>query len=284
VIYNPIALDRAISYAFSGSKPSDFSTVQNNDIFHNYDFHSTFSSLYADELARQISTAISTVHEHLMRADHIFITYGTAWSYVLKSHQHIVANCHKMPSGLFEKRLLSVEEIMNSFRNLYSGLKKIRPDLHIILTVSPVRHAKDTLPLNAVSKSTLRIACHYLAEELPDVEYFPASEIMLDDLRDYRFYKSDMIHPTEQAEEYIWNVFTDKHITLQGQEFIRQWQGIRTALLHKPFHPGSSGHKNFLNELLAKLEGIKSIVKIDDEIKAIKAQIEDHSTREHHDH
>jgi hypothetical protein len=278
IIYNPIALHRVISYAAREQMPPTDSSIKNSDVFLNYDFHSIFSAMEAESLSQQLSKVIHATNATLKTADHIFITYGTAWVYELKSNHHIVANCHKMPSSFFEKRLLHVDEITKSFHELYAELKQVTPDVQIILTVSPVRHIKDTLPLNSVSKSILRTACHYLAEEFSGVEYFPAFEIMMDDLRDYRFYKSDMIHPTEQAEEYIWEAFTEKYITSQGRQFIRQWQGIQNALQHKPFHPGSSGHKNFLIDLLEKLEGLKGVVQIDDEITVVKAQLEKHFT------
>src|SRR5690606_20279404 len=184
-----------------------------------------------------------------------------------------VANCHKMPSSGFDKRLISAEEIFNSFSSLYTRLQELNPGIRIILTVSPVRHIRDTLPFNQVSKSILRVACHQLAGTFKDVEYFPSYEIMMDDLRDYRFYKPDMIHPTEQAEDYIWEKFIESNLTIEAKKFVFQWKSIQTALQHKPFHVQSRGHQNFLKQTIHKLEQLSDIVNVDEEIAALKAQL-----------
>jgi hypothetical protein len=272
-IYNPEALHRLISSALTSRPPGTFPHVQNQDIWLNYDFHSEFSALTETELSARIQSAVVLTGDWLRQSDHIILTYGTAWAYVLRETGAIVSNCHKMPSNLFERRLQSVDEITDSFRLLYGQLKKLRPTVKWILTVSPVRHTKDTLPLNAVSKSILRLACHRLSTELENVEYFPAYEIMLDDLRDYRFYKKDMIHPTEQAEDYIWNAFS-VYFTTDTQEFIRKWADIRRGIEHKPFQPQSSGHKNFLIQLLKKVEALKEIVPVEEEILEIKRSLQ----------
>jgi hypothetical protein len=272
-IYNPEALHRLIISAADHQVPTTFAHVRNHDIWLNYDFHSEFSALTEADLNSRIKAAIMLTGDWLQQSDHIMLTYGTAWAYVLRETGAIVSNCHKMPSSLFDKRLQSVEEITASFRLLYARLKKLRPTVRWILTVSPVRHTKDTLPLNAVSKSILRLACHQLSTELEGVEYFPAYEMMLDDLRDYRFYKKDMIHPTEQAEDYIWNAFS-VYFSDDTQEFIRKWTDIRRGIEHKPFQPQSSGHKNFLIQLLKKVESLKEIVPVEEEILQIQRSLQ----------
>lgn len=274
VIYNPVSIHRALLYALEQASPPAHTYYTLQDVHVNHDFHSRFSALDLLELERAISGRIQQTYADLSQTDVIMLTYGTAWVYLLNGADHIVANCHKRPSQDFTKQLLNTTEIQTSFTQLYYHLKKRRPNIRIILTVSPVRHIKDTIPLNSVSKSILRVACHQICQEFSDVEYFPAYEIMLDDLRDYRFYNKDLIHPTEAAEDYIWEKFVDCYLDGAAKEFIKTWSRIQAALDHKPFHLNSSGHKNFLKEVLNKLQDVQTIVNVDAEIKTIQAQLD----------
>jgi hypothetical protein len=192
----------------------------------------------------------------------------------LKNTHAIAANCHKTPTTNFEKRLLERTEILKSFEEFYSKLKSVNPQARIILTVSPVRHLKDTLELNSISKSILRLTCHSIANQFPDVEYFPAYEILLDDLRDYRFYKTDRIHPTEEAVEYIWQKFADAYFDEETKKFISEWKNIRRDLTHRSFHPESKSHKKFLKSLLLKLESLQSQADVAKEIQEVKSYLE----------
>lgn len=185
----------------------------------------------------------------------------------------MVANCHKLPSQYFEKKLLSENEIVASFLEFRNALLKFNPNIRIILTLSPVRHLKDTLELNSVSKSVLRSACYTIASGFEDTEYFPAYEIMMDDLRDYRFYKSDMLHPSEDAESYIWKKFCSRYISEETEAFINEWESILAALSHKAFHPSSPAHQRFLKDTLKRLENFKGIVNVEKEHKIISSQL-----------
>jgi hypothetical protein len=136
-----------------------------------------------------------------------------------------------------------------------------------------VRHIKDSLVLNNVSKAVLLTACHSIAAAFDDVEYFPAYEMMIDDLRDYRFYKEDMLHPTVQAEDYIWGKFMERYFSFELRDFVEKWSRILSALKHKPFHPESPAHQQFLRDTLASLEELKSLVNVEKETAAVKMQI-----------
>jgi hypothetical protein len=274
-IYNPVSMHRILISSAQNSSPSAGSYCKNDDVHFNYHVHSSFADFERTQLERKISDEIARVHSHLKKSRWLLITYGTAWVYTLKESGEIVANCHKQPSGLFDKSLLTVNEVVRSFDEMYKELRAFGSSAKILLTVSPVRHIRDTLPLNAVSKSVLRIACHALAEKYPDVEYFPAYEIIMDDLRDYRFYKSDMIHPTEQAEDYIWKKFTETYMDKTTSEFIQQWQSVSLALRHRPFHPQSARHQIFLRQTLHKLEELKDMADVDAEIRLVQAQLLD---------
>jgi hypothetical protein len=178
-----------------------------------------------------------------------------------------------MPASGFTKSLLSQKKVLESFDEFYRDLKAFNPTCKIILTVSPVRHTKDTLPLNSVSKSVIRLACQTISETYGDAFYFPSYEIMLDDLRDYRFYGQDMIHPSGEAEEYIWNKFSECYFDNHTLEFIKQWKSIYAALQHKVFHSGTAAHQSFLEKLLSQLKELSTQVNVDKEIDSIRAQL-----------
>jgi hypothetical protein len=273
VIYNPHSIHKAIRYAIQNEPAADHLFIQNNDVHLNYDFHSELSSLSKTDLMQRLTNTIGSVHYFLKDTSWILITYGTAWVYNRVDTGEIVANCHKMPASNFRKTLMTEDSIVKSFEQLFSDLKKYNPNVRVILTVSPVRHIKDTLELNSASKSALRIACHSIAQKFEGVEYFPAYEMMLDDLRDYRFYKSDLIHPTEVAEDYIWNKFAERYFDDSTKQFINDWTPLRSALNHKPFHPQSKQHQQFLHDTIRKLERLKTTVNVEHELDALKKQI-----------
>lgn len=272
-VYNPHSIHKVIKSAVYNETPTDHTYGEHNGLSFNYDFHSTFSSPDKQSLVKNLCDTMGATHYFLKDATTLIITYGTAWVYSRNDTGEIVANCHKVPASAFTKSLLSQKKIIESFDELYHDIKRFNSSINIIITVSPVRHFKDTLELNTVSKSVLRVACHSLTENFPDVEYFPSYEIMMDDLRDYRFYKSDMIHPTEEAEEYIWESFVDRYFDATAKEFFKQWEKIVSALNHRPFHPNTKTHQQFLRETLNNLNELKKFVNVDKEESLIKAQL-----------
>ncbi len=271
--YNPVSIHRHLAWALKNEQPPEYSFGSNSEVFFNYHFHSQFGALNKPEIISQIKQVIHQTNTYLQNTSCLLITYGTAWIYEWIDKKEIVANCHKQPASHFEKRLLKQTEIEDSFTWMHDMLLKQNPSLKIILTVSPVRHIKDTLMLNSVSKSILRLACHSIAEQNKNVEYFPSYEIMMDDLRDYRFYKQDRIHPTEEAEDYIWEKFCQSHFDETTLTVIKEWQEIKASLAHKPFHLKSEKHQLFLKNLLTRLEKLKTIINIETEIQQLKLQI-----------
>jgi hypothetical protein len=265
-----MALVKAVQYILSESTPPPHTFVENQEVHLNYDFHSSFSSPRLTVLQQNIAEALTATRAFLKTAEWLVITWGTAWVHQRADTHELVANCHKMPARHFTKHLLEVQQITEAFTGCYAQLRAFNPRLRILLTVSPVRHTKETLEGNSVSKS-----CDALTRKLDDVSYFPAYEIMMDDLRDYRFYKNDMIHPTELAEDYIWEKFTDSYADASTRRFIGEWATLRAALAHKPFHPASPAHQNFLRQTLMKLEELKRIapVDVDSEIQTVMAQL-----------
>lgn len=272
-VYNPLSLHKLLHFSTANILPEHNSFIENSGIFLNYDFHSSLSALSQHGLEDILKERIAKAHNFLRSTKWLMITYGTAWIYIRKDSGETVSNCHKLPSHLFEKKLITQKRILDSFEETYNELKSINPNLQIMLTVSPVRHIKDTLELNSVSKSTLRIACNTLTEQHADVQYFPSYEILLDDLRDYRFYKSDMIHPSSDAEAYIWEKFTQAYFDTETLGFLEKWKKIQSGMQHKPFHVTSSAHQAFLKGLMSQLNEIKSLVSVDEELAWVKNQL-----------
>ncbi|MEQ9413621.1 MAG: GSCFA domain-containing protein [Cyclobacteriaceae bacterium] len=269
--YNPISIHKALNYAIKNELPATDTYGELNETHFNFDFHSSFSALDPNNLQRNIANAISKSHTSIKSATTLLITYGTSWVY--ERNGEIVSNCHKVPAAQFNKQLLTQKKILESFKNFYQQLTVVNPNVRIILTLSPVRHIKDSLELNAVSKSILRLSCHTLSEIYPNVEYFPAYEIVLDDLRDYRFYDRDLLHPSGEAIAYIWRFFGERYFTKDTAAFVKQWDEITKALTHRPYHPTSTMHQKFLSNLLAKLEELKITINVDKEISQVKNQI-----------
>lgn len=271
VIYNPLSIHKVIRYIIKNDQIPENTFLQRGDLFLNYDFHSEYAAGNLEDLKDRLATNIQSAHTFLEETQWLILTYGTAWIYERRDTHEVVANCHKMPQATFAKSMMTQKRIVDSFQEMFSLLKSFNPSIKIILTVSPVRHLKETLELNSVSKAVLRTTCHTLSEQHNDVHYFPSYEIMMDDLRDYRFYKSDMIHPSEVAEEYIWQKFVERYFDDSLKDFLVRWKEIRAALNHRPFQPDSVSHQQFINNTLKKLEELKSIVNVDEEMKKLKA-------------
>lgn len=273
VIFNPLSIFQVLEASITGANLFKNSSVENNGIWYNYHLHSDFSSSSKEDLENTISNTISDIHSFIKAASTITLTFGTSFTYRLLNTQEIVANCHKIPASNFKKELLDVSTIVSEFTRVHELLKQINPSVNFILTVSPVRHMKDGMEQNSISKSILRTACHLMQQNHADVEYFPAYEIMMDDLRDYRFYKADMLHPTEVAEEYIWSKFIEKNVDQSSQDFIKEWRFIQRAISHKPFHPTSEAHQKFLKETITKLRKLSNLIDTEEEIKLLENQL-----------
>lgn len=271
--YHPLAIGRLIEYACLLEEPGPQTYFLREGMALNYDFHSRFSGSTMDELRELIRQRITQVNTALGSAAVVMITYGTAWLYEKVDDGQAVANCHRMPGNLFRKRLVSVDAITASFRKTLGRLRTINPRIRVILTVSPVRHSKDTLPLNSVSKATLLLACHQLSATEPSVTYFPAYELLMDDLRDYRFYGSDLIHPSPVAEAYIWDKFNSTYFAKDTREVLETWTDLRQALGHRPFHPGTDAHQQFLLKTIQRLEALLPRIDVQDEISALRSQL-----------
>lgn len=250
-LFHPYSIQRGLE--IQAMDPSE-SYVQ-NDFFVHPDFHSRFTSKSKEKLMHEIQIAQKKTNEFWQSANWLIITWGTAFYYFDKKLQRSIANCHKQPASLFEKKRSSCEEIKLESISFFKKLQTINPKLNIILTVSPVRHTKDGLMENSVSKSTLRLAADEICRELNFVHYFPSYEIMMDELRDYRFYGSDMIHPNETAIHIIWERFIATYFNEELLNIEKIWNNYWSSIQHSA-HPEKQAVQNSLLEKI--LDEIKT--------------------------
>jgi len=243
-LFHPFAITKALSREVSED------LYEHGGYFLHPDYHSVFTATTSDELIDDVRSVSAEVSEFMTGSDILLLTWGTSFSYFDKYLNKTVANCHKMTADRFEKRLSTVEEIVTDFYSLISTLPSTT---QVVLTVSPVRHTKDGIPENQVSKSTLRVAADRVAKQFDNVHYFPAYEIMLDELRDYRFYEADMIHPNEQAQDYIWERFVSTYFDNELLSISKRWDSIYRTLGHRPHPAKLIDHRRVLEVLLAEL-------------------------------
>ncbi|PGH37644.1 MAG: GSCFA family protein [Candidatus Nephrothrix sp. EaCA] len=269
-IYHPIGIAKSVGNALKGEINPNHFTHHRERWFH-FDFHSRFSGADKEELRRKLEAAQADLKDAVLQAKWILITAGTAWGYKRISSGETAVNCCQAPGKEFEKRLYSIGEMTSSFQKMRDEIGRVNPSLQWILTVSPVRHLNDGLEGNAVSKSALRLFCHQLTFE--NVFYFPAYEIMTDDLRDYRFYSRDMIHPSEEAADYIWEKFSEQFFAKETADIMRRWQRVRKSLLHRPFNPSGASHEKFLNQMREELLLLQSSVDVKEELKRIEENL-----------
>jgi hypothetical protein len=208
----------------------------------------------------------------------MIITLGTAWVYQFKETGQVVSNCHKLPDRLFIRKILSTQEIIDEWQVLLQQLWELNPELKILFTVSPIRHWKDGAHGNQLSKATLLLAIDKLQQTYPErISYFPSYEIMIDELRDYRFYADDLLHPSMQAIAYIWERFSESMFSSKTILLLKEWEELLKAVQHKPFQPNSEAYKRFLSQTLLKMEDFQKrypFFDIREEITDIKNKIE----------
>ena len=244
-LFNPISIAAAVrlsllpeDQALSSFRKSLFG----NSPVHSRFFGSRMSGADSQSAEQRFIAAYHAIREALASAEALFVTFGTAWVYALSSDpEMIVGNCHKQPASFFIRRRLSVQEIVEEWSSLASVIRSHFPNLHLIFTVSPVRHLKDGFEGNSRSKAVLQLAIEQLLDSVPDSFYFPAFELINDDLRDYRFYGPDLVHPSQQAVDYVWERFKDTFLDATGVSILREGERITAACAHRPLilEPGS---------------------------------------------
>ncbi len=254
ILFHPKAIENTLARIYTLQPYTQDEIFHFNERYFSWDHHSSFSKPKMEEALKGINQSLENANLALQTSKLFIITLGTAWVYTLKNADMVVANCHKVPSENFSKRLLSASEVRDSLHNIISMAKDANPNIHIMLTVSPVRHLKDGLVENNVSKSVLIQQVYEAVSKYENVMYFPSYELVLDDLRDYRFYKKDMLHPNETAVDYIWEKFSETYFsdnTIRQNKIVEK---INSAVAHKPFNPKSLSHKKFLYDTLKLIE------------------------------
>lgn len=223
-------------------------------LFYSYDHHGSVCDVSEQGLRQTIVSLRQSFQQKLVQCDHVIVTFGTAWIYELEGS--VVANCHKQPSSLFVRRSMSVDEIVELWRQviLRNGERK-----HWLFTVSPIRHVRDTLHGNQLSKATLLLAIDRLQQLFPDqVEYLPVYELLIDDLRDYRFYADDLVHPSSLAVSLVREFFAESCLDDECRRFIDDITPVVKALQHRPLHPDSEEHRRFVEQTKARCEALLS--------------------------
>ncbi len=258
IVYNPRSVENTLRFLLEQKEFTEADLRSHNGRWFSLYHHSQFSNTVASECLQGINHRIEQGAEFLAGADHLILTFGTAWVYELKETGDAVSNCHKLPSNDFNRHLLDVKEIVDRYKVLLKSLYALNPKISVVFTVSPVRHLKDGAHGNQVSKSTLLLAVERLISDFIGdcVTYFPAYEILLDDLRDYRFYADDMVHPTGTAVDYIWEKFTDAYISDDSRSLIKNIADIIAATNHRPFDAQSSEHRRFCDNQINKIEAL----------------------------
>ena len=254
VLFNPFSIANAIERLDSARSFAVCDIESGRETYFSFDAHSSLNGKTHTEAFANLNRAVAQGAKALSESDWVILTFGTAWVY--EKEGRVVANCHKQPASQFCRRRLSVSEIVERYSPLFEGVLR---DKKVILTVSPVRHVGDGLQENSVSKATLRLAVEELVAKYENAHYFPSYEILIDDLRDYRYYADDLAHPTKMAVDYVWERFCEAALTPQAQAKLPQIEQIVAASEHRPFNPEGEAHKLFCRKMLEKIESMPEL-------------------------
>ncbi|OGU34969.1 MAG: hypothetical protein A2068_04585 [Ignavibacteria bacterium GWB2_35_6b] len=256
VLYNPVSIYNSLKFTVEDTQFVKEDLIYDQSEYHSFFHHSDFSHHDVNECLQKINNNFKITNKFLKSCDKIIITFGTSFVFKHKEKNIIVSNCHKIPQSEFERFRLTVEETKNYLQKIINQLQIINDKLKIIFTVSPVRHWKDGAVDNQISKAILLLAVNEIVNKNDNCTYFPSYEIMMDDLRDYRFYAEDLIHPNKIAVEYIWEKFSEIHFTESCFEIMNEVKKIAQAFKHRPRNINSEKHKEFIKaniELINKL-------------------------------
>lgn len=258
IIFNPVSIENLISRAVNKQQFTENDIFYHNNVWHCFEVHSQLSHPDRKIFLDGLNQILNDFHLQIFKSTHFQITYGTSWVYRNKLSNSIVANCHKVPQNQFEKEILSAEIIEKSIKNTVDLIQKVNPNCHFIFTISPVRHIKDGFVQNQRSKAHLISGLHNSKLETCNYNYFPSYEIMMDELRDYRFYADDLLHPSQMAIDYIWQRFSETTISTESHSIMQEVDNIQKGLAHRPFNPDSASHREFSKNLIKKMNTLAS--------------------------
>ena len=263
ILFHPKAIENIIERALLDNSFTEEDVFFKNKRWYCFEMHSSINAIHKKDFLVLINKKLAELKVYLLNSTHIVLTYGSGWVYRFIKSQKLVANCFKMPQKEFKKELLNVSDINSSLSNVISLIKEINPKASIITTVSPIRHLKDGFVDNNLSKAHLITAIHQVLSSeslLKTLFYFPSYEMMMDELRDYRFYEEDMIHPNNTAVNIIWEAFNKAWISSETVPLQKAILAIQSSLEHKPFNPNSEDYLLFIRNLEAKISLIKKDV------------------------
>lgn len=252
ILYNPKSIAKALSDYCENIQYTKENLFYYDNLWNSWNHHSRFSHADINVCLNTINTEISTAHQYLKHCNYLFITLGSSFIYKHFDENNYVANCHKVPNKEFTKELLTIDTIINDLKNAIISLTKFNTQIKIIFTISPVRYIRDGIVENNLSKARLIEAVHQLCNSLTNCFYFPAYELIIDDLRDYRYFKDDMVHPTELAINYVWDKFSKAYFSNQCLNIVKQIDEILKSENHRPRNTESENFKHFQQAVLEK--------------------------------
>ncbi|MBY0488108.1 MAG: GSCFA domain-containing protein [Flavobacteriaceae bacterium] len=253
IIFNPVSIEKLLNRIVNKIEFTQNDIFFHNNLWHCFEVHSELSNPNKEDFLNELNRIVQNSNNLITQATNLIITYGTSWVYRNKSSEKIVANCHKVPQNQFDKEILSTEIIQKSIENSINLIQEVNPNCNFIFTISPVRHIKDGFVENQQSKAHLITALQSSIQNIKSADYFPSYEIMMDELRDYRFYADDMLHPSQTAIDYIWIKFFENYVSETEFATMNQVCEIQRSLKHRPFNPNSESHQKFLKNLQQKI-------------------------------
>lgn len=276
VLYNPMSIARSLDMLLQDSDFDPKYLFEHDGMWHSWMHHSSFSEINKEICKAKIQKSLKTSHKDLISSNNLIITLGTSWVFRHKGLNEVVSNCHKIPSGEFERYRMSVEEIVEVLKPVFHKLIEVNPKIQIIFTVSPIRHWKDGAHENQVSKSVLILAIEKILGEYTNASYFPAYEIVMDELRDYRFYAEDMIHPNQIAIDYIWQRFIETYCDAKTIAAIQKIENLNKAINHRPFNSKTEAFKKHVSATIDKCIALEKEIGVDykNEIGILKEFLE----------
>ena len=260
IVYNPLSLSSQLLRVVSNKTYTEQDLHFYNERWFSFNHHSDFSFSTKLECLSSINNSLDKAHQQLKSANFLFITLGSSWVYFKNEDNEIVSNCHKIPAKKFTKFLAEPSDMVEQLSHSISELKKLNPKISIVFSVSPVRHLADGHFENQVSKGRLFDVIHRLSENDEAISYFPSYELLMDDLRDYRFYKSDLVHPSTEAIQYIWERFVTTYFSSPTVDTMSKVEKLIQAASHRPFNPKSEAHQKFIVKTISSMENLEKEV------------------------
>ena len=277
--FHPLAIENVFSRIYMRTGFTEREIFGLKNLYFTWDHSSTFAQINPEKALEKANETVENGNAFLQNANVFIFTLGTAWAYRLKETEIYVSNCHKIPQSNFEKELLSYEQVYAAVKNIIFMVKDVRPNARIIFTISPVRHSRDGFFENNVSKGLLHNVLYMILKEMEDVAYFPSYEIVMDELRDYRYYSGDLVHLNDLGVKFIWEKFKQNYFSEETLKIMNEVEKIKTALNHRSQNPGGTEHKKFLYNTLKSAE--KTAVQLPKnalatEIEALKTRLHAH--------